>query len=79
MNRTCEFPGYDHQTHPVEALVLAFYKGGQPIAFASRFFIDTEAWYENIEREVFAVMFVCMMYHMCFHGREFIVECNQKP
>ena len=49
------------------------------VAFASKRLSDTESRYENIERELLAVIFGGERFHTCVYGKEFRIESDHKP
>ena len=51
----------------------------QPIAFASKSFMDAETRYANIERELLPVVFACQHFSTYLLGRSFTAESNHKP
>ena len=65
--------------YPAEDSVLASYKKGSPIAFASKSLNGTKTSYVNIEREILAVVFACTRFHTYLYGRSFTVESEQNP
>ena len=78
---------YYDRTKPVTLQCDASLKGlgaciiqdGQPIAFASKSFMDTETRYANIKRELLAIIYGCEKFYTYLYGRTFIMETDHKP
>jgi hypothetical protein len=54
-------------------------QNGQPVAFASKTFTDTEASYSNIERECLAVLYGIERFHHYLVGKHFTVITDHQP
>ena len=78
---------YYDRTKPMTVQADASWRGlgacllqeGQPIAFVSKSFTDTETRYANIERELLAIVFACQWFNTYVLGRPFTVESDHKP
>ena len=82
---------YYHRTLPVKVQADASLRGlgacliqkhngeDQPIAFASKNFMDIETRYANIERELLATIFAYQRFSTYLLGRSFITESDYKP
>ena len=78
---------YYDRTKPVTVQADASQRGlgacllqdGQPIAYTSKSFTDTETRYANIERELLAIVFACQQFNTYVLGRPFTVESDHKP
>ena len=63
----------------LKGLGACIIQDGQPIAFASKFLMDTETCYANIKRELLAIVYGCKKFHTYLYGRTFIIETDHKP
>ena len=55
-------------------------QGEQPVAYASRALPPTEENYEQIEKELLAIVFACEKFDACIYGRDSIrVQTDHKP
>ena len=77
---------YDHsKTISIHAdpsrrgLCVCLPQEGHPIAFISKPLNDTQTHNVDIERELLAVMFTCMMFHTHLFVRSFTVKIGHKP
>ena len=52
---------------------------GKPIAFASKSLTGAESCYANIERELLAIIFVCIRFNTYLQGCRFTVQSDHKP
>ena len=57
----------------------------KPIAFASKSLSKSEQIYDNIEREIIAIVFSCDRFHLYVYGTKFtvmtieMIKCKSKP
>ena len=54
-------------------------QNGQPVAFASRVLAPNEPKWEQIEKDLFAIVFACTKFHDYIYGKEVIIESDHKP
>ena len=51
----------------------------RPVAYASKSLIPAETRYANVEREMLAVVWVCIKFHHYLYGRKFVYQSDHKP
>ena len=70
----------DASLRGLRACLIQTHQGkDQPIAFASKSLMDAETRYENIERELLAIVFACQRFSTYLLGRSFVAESDHKP
>lgn len=65
----------------VGAVIAHIFDNGEekPIAFASQTLTAAQRAWSQIEREAYAIIFGIKKFHQYLYGREFILECDNKP
>lgn len=66
----------DASQHGLGAVCL---QDDKPVAFTSRALTETEARYAQIEKELLALVFACMKFHVYIYGRPVTVETDHQP
>lgn len=52
---------------------------GKPVAYASKSLNSTEKNSAQIQKELYAVLFGCKLFHKYMYGRRVVVESDHKP
>ena len=52
---------------------------GKPVTYTSKALTSTEGRYATIEREMLAVVFVCLKYNHYWYGRFFVCRSGNQP
>ena len=60
-------------------LGAALLQDGRPVSYASMSLTQTEINYSQIEKELFAIVFVCTRFHQYVYGRPINVQTDHKP
>ena len=64
---------------PKSGLGAVYIQSNRPVAYASRSLTQAETGYEQIEKELPAVVFGCNRFYQYIYGKHVIVESDHQP